>query len=249
MRLRVFMLLAAYGAGCFVCFLPELAYLISLGLHIVILSFSSVLRRPVCSAINISSGTRVFFRSRTFYLHSFPSPTVTHQHEMGRKRASPGVDTEKNPFGDVELSEAHGEKLEKICEEAKRVDIFLGTRRPPPTYIALYLMPYRAPVEFLSLERFDPFLLKRREILKSIPRFWPVALSNHPSVSIYAVHHQDQVALSYLEDVWLGRDPKEKRCFTLEFVRRSRLSRNPSRGAHMQSCSTSRRTHSSPTLP
>jgi len=40
---------------------------------------------------------------------------------------------------------------------------------------------------------------------------------NHPTVSIHAVHHQDQVALSYLEDVWLVRDPKERRCFTLEF--------------------------------
>ena len=33
------------------------------------------------------------------------------------------------------------------------------------------------------------------------------------------MHHQDQVALGYLEDVWLNRDPKEKRCFILEFVR------------------------------
>jgi len=115
---------------------------------------------------------------------------------MGKKRASPGVDTEKHQLGDVDLSEAHNEQLEKICEEAKRVDIFL---------------------EFLSLEKFDPFLLKRREVLKSIPKFWPIALLNHPTVSIYAVHHQDQVALGYLEDVWLARDPKEKRCFTLEF--------------------------------
>ena len=31
--------------------------------------------------------------------------------------------------------------------------------------------------------------------------------------------HGDRVALDHLEDVWLSRDPKEKRCFILEFVR------------------------------
>lgn len=45
---------------------------------------------------------------------------------MGKKRASPGADTEKNPLGAVELSEAHNEKLEKISEESSRVDIALG---------------------------------------------------------------------------------------------------------------------------
>lgn len=153
---------------------------------------------------------------------------------MGRKRASPGIDAEKNPLGDVDLSEAHSEKLDQICEEAKRVDIFLGMRRSPPKYIILCLILHWVPAEFLSLEKFDSFLLKRREVLKSIPRFWPIALSNHPNVSVYAVHHQDQIALNYLEDVWLARDPEEKRCFTLEFVRRLGLPCNPSRGTHMR---------------
>jgi hypothetical protein len=31
-------------------------------------------------------------------------------------------------------------------------------------------------------------------------------------------HSQDQLALSYLEDVWVERDPVESRCFTIEFV-------------------------------
>ena len=82
-------------------------------------------------------------------------------------------------------------------------------------------MPLHHPIEFLTQENYAPFLRKRRETLKAIPKFWPVALLNHPTISIHAVHHQDQVALSYLEDVWLTRDPKEKRCFTLEFVRLS----------------------------
>lgn len=47
---------------------------------------------------------------------------------MGKKRASPGVDTEKNQLGDIELSDADNEKLEKICDESNRVDIALGTR-------------------------------------------------------------------------------------------------------------------------
>jgi len=115
---------------------------------------------------------------------------------MAKKRASPGADTEKNPLGDAELSDVHNEKLEKIWEEANRVDIF---------------------VEFLTQEKQAPFLRKRREVLKSIPKFWPVALMNHSTVAIHAVHQQDQEALSYLEDVWLERDPEEKRCFTLEF--------------------------------
>jgi hypothetical protein len=61
MRLRVFILLVAYGAGDFICLLPELAYLIFLELHIVILSFFPAPPSTVCSAINISSGTRLFF--------------------------------------------------------------------------------------------------------------------------------------------------------------------------------------------
>ena len=138
---------------------------------------------------------------------------------MGKKRASPGADTEKSPFGDTELNDVQSAELEKISKESDRVDIALGMQPPTPMYIPLPLIRDWAPVEFLTQENYAPFLEKRREVLKGIPAFWPVALLNHPSVSIHAVHQQDQVALSYLEDVWLTRDPVEKRCFTLEFVR------------------------------
>ena len=138
---------------------------------------------------------------------------------MGKKRASPGVDIEKNPLGDVGLSDAHNDGLDEICEEARRVDIQIGMRRYPLKYIVSYLIPYWVLVEFLSIEKTDPFLRKRREVLKSIPKFWPTALSNHPIFQIHVAHNQDQDALNYLEDVWLARDPEEKRCFTLEFVR------------------------------
>lgn len=59
---------------------------------------------------------------------------------------------------------------------------------------------------------------KRRVVLKSIPKFWPVALMNSEVFGLQAVHSDDQLALSYLEDLWLVRDPVESRAFTLEFV-------------------------------
>ena len=59
---------------------------------------------------------------------------------MGKKRASPGADTEKNPFGDPELSDVQQDKLEKISEESSRVDIALGTRKPPLKYTVVPLI-------------------------------------------------------------------------------------------------------------
>jgi len=44
---------------------------------------------------------------------------------MGKKRASPGADTAKNPFGDPDLSDTQNDELEKISEESSRVDIAL----------------------------------------------------------------------------------------------------------------------------
>ena len=63
-----------------------------------------------------------------------------------------------------------------------------------------------------------PVYEKRRAVLKAINKFWPVALMNHEMIGVHAQHNADQAALSYLEDVWLIRDPVESRCFTLEFV-------------------------------
>lgn len=60
---------------------------------------------------------------------------------------------------------------------------------------------------------------QRRPIVKSVPKFWPVALLNHSLIAIHSQHNADQLALSYLEDVWVARDPKETRCFTVELVR------------------------------
>ncbi len=68
-------------------------------------------------------------------------------------------------------------------------------------------------------EQLTPVYQQRREALKSIPKFWPVALLKHSLFALQAQHDADRLALSYLEDVWVVRDPREPKVFTLEFVR------------------------------
>ena len=41
---------------------------------------------------------------------------------------------------------------------------------------------------------------------------------NHQVLSFQLQHQTDQLALTYLEDLWVSRDPKEPRCYTIEFV-------------------------------
>ena len=64
-----------------------------------------------------------------------------------------------------------------------------------------------------------PVYEKRRQVTKAIPKFWPVALMNHNMFAFHVQHSADQLALSHLEDLWVARDPKEPRCYTVEFVR------------------------------
>ena len=45
-----------------------------------------------------------------------------------------------------------------------------------------------------------------------------MALLNHDLFSVYAQHNSDRQALTYLEDVWVARNPQETRAFTIEFV-------------------------------
>jgi template-activating factor I len=68
-------------------------------------------------------------------------------------------------------------------------------------------------------EQLTPVYQQRREALKRIPKFWPFALLKHSLFAVQAVHDADRLALSYLEDVWVVRDPREPKVFTLEFVR------------------------------
>ncbi|KAH9835830.1 uncharacterized protein C8Q71DRAFT_908227 [Rhodofomes roseus] len=114
----------------------------------------------------------------------------------GVKRASPGASTEKNPLGDVELTDEDAAKLNDIQKEIARTELLLERRAQEALY---------------------PVYEKRRAILKGINKFWPVALMNNSMFALHAQHNSDQVALSYLEDVWVSRDTKESRCFTLEF--------------------------------
>ncbi|KAI0343987.1 hypothetical protein BDW22DRAFT_1327620 [Trametopsis cervina] len=113
----------------------------------------------------------------------------------GVKRASPGADEEKNPLGEVELSNEDALRLSDIQKVMQRAEIALERR---------------------AIETLAPKYAARREVLKAIPKFWAVALMNSPMFSIHAQHHADQAALSYLEDLWLVRDPAETRVFTIE---------------------------------
>lgn len=63
-----------------------------------------------------------------------------------------------------------------------------------------------------------PVYERRREIVKSIPGFWPNALIRHSLFAYHAQHNADQSALNFLEDLWVEKDPNEHRCFTIEFV-------------------------------
>jgi hypothetical protein len=66
-------------------------------------------------------------------------------------------------------------------------------------------------------------------VTRAIPKFWPVALMNHTIIAFHVTHNTDQVALSYLEDIWVEKDEKEPRCFSIEFVRLCSLLRESSR--------------------
>lgn len=56
-------------------------------------------------------------------------------------------------------------------------------------------------------------------MFKSIPKFWPTALTHCEPFALHVQHEEDADALSYLEDLWVERDSAEPRVFTLELVR------------------------------
>ena len=59
-------------------------------------------------------------------------PTPTAMSSKGVKRASPGAETEKNPFGDVELTDEDAVKLQGIQKDIARVELALGAFEPAP---------------------------------------------------------------------------------------------------------------------
>ncbi|KAF5377639.1 hypothetical protein D9615_005127 [Tricholomella constricta] len=115
----------------------------------------------------------------------------------GTKRASPGAEAEKNPLTDIELSDEDAKKLQGIQRDIARVELIL---------------------ERSAQEKLIPAYEKRRQVIAAIPKFWPVALMNHSMFAYHVQHSADQLALSYLEDVWVVRDPAEPRCYSIEFT-------------------------------
>lgn len=74
----------------------------------------------------------------------------------------------------------------------------------------------------LALERHAqkklvPAFERRREVTKTVPKFWPVALMNNGKFAMCVQHADDQKALLHLEDVWVERHDLEPRAFTIEF--------------------------------
>ncbi|KAF8527965.1 hypothetical protein BU17DRAFT_73626 [Hysterangium stoloniferum] len=96
-------------------------------------------------------------------------------------------------------SEIRPEDVNKLDELAKELAI---------TELAL---------EKRARETLEPYYIKRREVLKTIPSFWPKAFRNMAGTAVHLQHQMDLDAISYLEDLWVVRDKTEPRCFTLEF--------------------------------
>ena len=69
-----------------------------------------------------------------------------------------------------------------------------------------------------NIKKLTEVYAKRRPVLKAITNFWPVALFNHQMLPTFIQHNADQTALSYLEDIWVTRDPVEHRFYSVEFV-------------------------------
>jgi len=113
----------------------------------------------------------------------------------GKKRASPGAVEEKNPF-DVEVSPEQERKIKEVSASIARTELIL---------------------ERAAQKKLAAVYEKRRVLSKEIPKFWPVALTNHPSFAIQIQHTEDQTAFLHLVDLWVERDAVEPRAFTLEF--------------------------------
>jgi len=116
--------------------------------------------------------------------------------KTGVKRASPGADEEKNPLAGVELSEEDAKVLQGAQRDLGRVELAMDR---------------------LNQQKMLPAYERRRAVVKTIGKFWPVALMNNSHFAFFAQHGADQLALSYLEDLWIARDEKESRCYTIEF--------------------------------
>lgn len=115
----------------------------------------------------------------------------------GKKRAEPGADKTKNgvEVDEPTLSEEEQQKISAFMKDKERADV-----------IAMRM----------QMQVYAPLYAKRRELTKSIPKFWATTFTNHSAFALHVQHPDDQHALSYLEDVWVERDPVEPRAYTIE---------------------------------
>ncbi|KAB5594365.1 ATP-dependent DNA helicase recQ [Ceratobasidium theobromae] len=72
-------------------------------------------------------------------------------------------------------------------------------------------------VELAALKILRPLYESRRSTLAAQKNFWGIALGQHPEIGQHLLDSKDAEAMTYLRDVWVERDPKEHRAFTLEF--------------------------------
>lgn len=160
----------------------------------------------------------------------------------GKKRpAAPEKNDTKDLF-DVEVADDVHKKLEDISRDVLRADIANGAHflifcgypyillTPQPLsqrdfgVLSLFFFSFPGAkktsrrIERAALKRLAPVYQKRRELVKKIPKFWPVTLMNSSIFAQHCQHADDQKALIALEDLWVERDPVEDRTFTLEFV-------------------------------
>ncbi|QRV96815.1 Nucleosome assembly protein (NAP) [Ceratobasidium sp. AG-Ba] len=76
-------------------------------------------------------------------------------------------------------------------------------------------------LEFFEYRKKAPLYEQRRKLIKTIPRFWYMALMNNDDISIELQHKEDQEALEFLEDIWVVRSPIDPRVYTIEFMFKS----------------------------
>ncbi|CUA70969.1 template-activating factor I [Rhizoctonia solani] len=72
-------------------------------------------------------------------------------------------------------------------------------------------------VDIATQKIMQPIYAARREAVKSLPRFWGTALSQHAQLAVCLAGQDDMKALSHLTDLWVEHDQVEPRAFTIHF--------------------------------
>ncbi|KAF8594152.1 hypothetical protein BDV93DRAFT_482018 [Ceratobasidium sp. AG-I] len=72
-------------------------------------------------------------------------------------------------------------------------------------------------VEIAAHKILQPLYAARRKTLAAQKNFWGIALGQHPEIGQHLLDPEEADAMTYLRDLWVERDPKEHRAFTIEF--------------------------------